>query len=88
MKQYIYKIIIFIIAVVLIYEFNIGKQINNYTNKLNAISSKEGRKDTVKKLREEIKKGVDKDRYLSKEDAKLINKFIQKISKELSEARN
>ena len=88
MKQYIYKIIIFIIAVVLIYEFTIGKQINNYTNKLNAISSKEGRKDTVKKLREEIKKGVDKDRYLSKEDAKLINKFIQKISKELSEARN
>ena len=88
MKQYIYKIIIFIIAVVLIYEFTIGKQINNYTYKLNAISSKEGRKDTVKKLREEIKKGVDKDRYLSKEDAKLINKFIQKISKELSEARN
>ena len=88
MKQYIYKIIIFIIAVVLIYEFTIGKQINNYTNKLNAISSKEGRKDTVKKLREEIKKGVDKDRYLSKEDAKLINRFIEKIKKELSEANN
>ena len=88
MKQFIYKTIIFIIAVVLIYEFTIGKQISNYSDKLNAISSKEGRKETVEKVREEIKKGIKKDRYLSKEDAQLINKFIQKIRKELSEANN
>ena len=88
MKQYIYKIIIFIIAVILIYEFTIGKQISNYSDKLNAVSSKEGRKDSVEKIREEIKKGVKKDRYLSKEDAKLINQFIQKIRKELAEANN
>ncbi len=30
MKQYIYKIIIFILAIVLIYEFTIGKQIDKY----------------------------------------------------------
>jgi hypothetical protein len=88
MKQFIYKTIIFIIAVILIYEFTIGKQISNYSDKLNAVSSKEGRKDSVEKIREEIKKGVKKDRYLSKEDAKLINQFIQKIRKELSEANN
>ena len=88
MKQYIYKTIIFIIAVILIYEFTIGKQISNYSDKLNAVSSKEGRKDSVEKIREEIKKGVKKDRYLSKEDAKLINQFIQKIRKELAEANN
>ena len=56
MKQYIYKTIIFIIAVILIYEFTIGKQISNYSDKLNAVSSKEGRKDSVEKIREEIKK--------------------------------
>ena len=88
MKQFIYKTIIFIIAVILIYEFTIGKQISNYSDKLNAVSSKEGRKDSVEKIREEIKKGVKKDRYLSKEDAKLINQFIQKIRKELAEANN
>ncbi|MBD1157446.1 hypothetical protein IDH10_04735, partial [Pelagibacterales bacterium SAG-MED20] len=60
----------------MIYEFTIGKQINKYTDKLNAISSKEGRKETVIKIREEIKKGVKKERYLSKEDAKLINQFL------------
>ena len=88
MKQYVYKIIIFIIATIMIYEFTIGKQINKYTDKLNTISSKEGRKETVTKLREEIKKGVKKERYLSKEDAILINQFLKKIQKELSEANN
>ena len=88
MKQYIYKIIIFVIAIIMIYEFTIGKQINKYTDKLNTISSKEGRKESVHKLREEIKKGVKKERYLSKEDAQLINQFLKKIQKELSEANN
>ena len=88
MKQYIYKIIIFIIAIIMIYEFTIGKQINKYTERLNAISSKEGRKDSVNKLREEIKKGIKKERYLSKEDAKLINQFLNKIKRELSEDKN
>ena len=35
-----------------------------------------------------IKKAVKKERYLSKEDAKLINEFILKIQKELNEASN
>ena len=88
MRQYIYKIIFFAIAVIIIYEFTIGKQINKYTDKLNTISSKEGRKESVNKLREEIKKGIKKERYLSKEDAKLINQFLKKIQQELSEANN
>ena len=88
MKQFIYKIVIFVVATILIYEFTIGKQINKYTDKLNAISSKEGRKESVTKLREEIKKGIKKERYLSKDDAQLINQFLKKIQKELSEANN
>ena len=50
--------------------------------------TKEGRKESVNKLREEIKKAVKKERYLSKEDAKLINEFIKKIQKELRETEN
>ena len=88
MKKFIYKMVIIIIATVLIYEFTIGKQINRYTDKLNTISSKEGRKESITKLKEELKKGIKKERYLSKEDAKLINQFLKKIQKELSEANN
>ena len=88
MKQYIYKVIIAIIAIVLIYEFTIGKLIKKYTDKLNFISTKEGRKELVISLREEIKKGVKKERYLSEEDALILNQFIKKIQKELKESEN
>ena len=50
------------------------------------VPSKEGRKEGVNKIREEINKGIKKERYLSKEDAKLINTFLDKIKKELEEA--
>mgnify|MGYP001206952829 CR=1 FL=1 len=40
--------------------------------------------DMVKnKIRNEIKSGLEKDRILSEDDAKLIKKFIEKISSEL-----
>ena len=86
MKSFIYKIIISVIAVILIYEFTIGKQISKYSNQISAFTSKEGRKEGVNKIREEINKGIKKERYLSKEDAKLINSFLNKIKKELEEA--
>ena len=88
MRQFIYKIIIVVLAIVLVYEFTIGKKISQFGGKVDAITSKEGRKETVNKLREEIKKAVKKERYLSKEDAKLINEFILKIQKELNESEN
>jgi hypothetical protein len=87
-KSFIYKIIISVIAVILIYELTLGKQISKYSNQLNILTSKEGRKESVNKIREEINKGIKKERYLSKEDAKLINKFINKIQRELKEAEN
>ena len=86
MKSFTYKIIISVIAVILIYEFTIGKQISKYSNQINNFTSKEGRKESVNKMREEINKGIKKERYFSKEDAKLINTFLNKIKKELEEA--
>jgi len=88
MKQFIYKTIIVIIAIVVIYEFTISKQIKQITKQSEVLLSKEGRKEGIKKLREEIKKAIKKERYLSKEDAKLINKFIQKIAIELKDVEN
>ena len=80
--------VVIVLAIILVYEFTIGKKISQFGGKVEAISSKEGRKESVNKIREEIEKAVKKDRYLSREDAKLINEFILKIQKELNEARN
>ena len=88
MKQFIYKTIIVIVAIVVIYEFTISKQIKQITEQSEILLSKEGRKEGIEKLREEIKKAIKKERYLSKEDAKLINEFIQKIAIELKDGKN
>ena len=88
MKQFLYKTIIAVIAVVLVYEFTIAKQIKKFSSQGDMFLSKEGRKESVDKIREEIKKAIKKERYLSEEDAKLINQFISKIIIELKESEN
>ena len=85
MKSFVYKTIVIVIAVVVIFEFTLGSKINEISSKFNYFSTKEGRKEGVVKIREEMKKAVKKDRYLSQEDAKLLNQFINKIRSELSE---
>ena len=80
--------VVVVISIILVYEFTIGKKISQFGSKVDAITSKEGRKDSINKLRDEIKRAVKKERYLSKEDAKLINDFLSKIRKELSEEQN
>ena len=88
MKQFLYKTIIAVVAVVLVYEFTIAKQIKKFSSQGDIFLSKEGRKEGLEKIREEIKKAIKKERYLSKEDAKLINQFINKIMIELKESEN
>jgi len=85
-KSFIYKSIVVLISIILVYEFTIGKQIAMFKDKADAIISKEGRRDSVNKLRDEITKAVNKERYLSKEDAILLNKFIKKIQTEIKDA--
>ena len=88
MRQFIYKVVVAVLAIILVFEFTIGKKISQFGGKVETITSKEGRKETINKLREEIKRAVKKERYLSKEDAKLINQFITKIQKELQEVED
>ena len=88
MRQFLYKTIIAVVAVVLVYEFTIAKQIKKFSSQGDIFLSKEGRKEGLEKIREEIKKAIKKERYLSEEDAKLINQFISKITIELKESEN
>ena len=88
MKQFLYKVLISIVAIVLIYELTLGKLIASYSDKINYISTKEGRKELVISLRKEIEKANKKDRYLSEEDAKLLSVFLKKIQKEIIESQN
>ena len=83
MRQYIYKTIITVLALILVFEFTIGKTINKFDQKIEAIFSKEGRKETIISIKNEMQKAVDKDNYLSNDERVLIRNFIKKIKQEL-----
>jgi hypothetical protein len=83
MRQYIYKTLIAVLALVLIFEFTIGKTINKFDKKIEALFSKEGRKNTIISIKEEMQKAIDKENYLSSDERVLINDFINKIRREL-----
>jgi len=69
-----------------VFKLTIGKLISNYEEKFDYILSKENIYQVKSKLRKEIKSGVEKDRILSSEDALLINKFLNKLKTEISDA--
>ena len=83
MRQYIYKTLIAVLALILVFEFTIGKTINKFDKKIEALFSKEGRKDTIISIKEEMQKAIDKENYLSSDERVLINDFINKIRREL-----
>ena len=88
MRQYIYKTLIAVIALILVFEFTIGKTINKFDQKLEALFSKEGRKITIISIKKEMQKAIDKENYLSEEEKLLINNFILKIKSELNSVKN
>lgn len=84
MRDYIYKVIIFAIAAIVIFEFTIGKEISQINEKVDYFTTSEGRKEIITSLKEEIEKANKKENYLDEEERVLIKNFIIKIKKELS----
>ncbi len=83
MRDYIYKIIVFSIALIAVFEFTIGKEISQINQKVNYFSTSEGRKEIITSLKKELKKANEKENYLDEEERKLVRDFIIKIKKEL-----
>ena len=85
MKIFIYKTIFFIICMFILYQFTIGKKIEYYEHKLKNLTTDQGRESIRNKVREELKKGINKEQILNTEDKELIKKIFTKIQKELNE---
>ena len=84
MRQYIYKILIAAITLIVVFEFTLGKAINKINNKIEIFSTKEGRKEMVISIKSEMEKAIKKDNYLDEDERILIKKFISKIKSELN----
>lgn len=84
MRNYIYKTLIAAIALIVVFEFTIGKTLNKITRQTDILLTKDGRKKMVGSIKVEMEKAIKKENYLKEEERILINKFINKIKNELS----
>ena len=86
MRNYIYKTLIAVIALIAVFEFTIGRTLNKITKQTDILLTKEGRKGMVSSIKIEMEKAVKKENYLDEDERILINKFIKKIKDELKSA--
>ncbi len=86
MKIFIYKSFLIFFLILILFKLTIGSLLNNYEEKVNNILSKENLVNIQNKLRDEMRSGIDKERMLSPEDAKLIRQFTNKLMLELKDS--
>ena len=88
MKNYIYKVIIAVIALIIIFEFTIGRKFEEINKITETFITKEGRDRTIFSIKNEMEKAINKENYLTDDERVLINKFIEKIKNELKVSKN
>ena len=72
-------------CLLILYQFTIGRKITYYEHKLINLTNDQGRELIRNKIRDEIKKGIEKDQILKPEDREILKQLITKIQNELNE---
>jgi len=88
MRSFIYKGLIITFIFIIAFEFTIGKRLDPIVQNINKFSNEQGRKELINKLRKEMRKGLNKEYILKEDDRILINRFINKLSNEISSFEN
>ena len=84
MKIFVYKTLFIFLCVFLLFQLTFGIKIKQLNDELEKFKSQKNIENMKNKLRDELRNAISKENYLSPEDAKLINDFIKKLQKELS----
>ncbi len=91
MKTFIIKTVIVFIGLYIFFEITIGPRLDYYKNKITRIEDKfttlKGRKDSISKIKIEMRKAIEKENYLTQEEKDLIVQFLNKIKEELKEGK-
>ena len=88
MKKFLIRTVIVIVAVFFLYQFTIGSEISNLKSTLASFSDKGKREMFKEKVKDEMRKGIKKEKYFDEEDRILISQFLKKILKELDLTNN
>ena len=83
MKIFLVKSVIVFFGVFFLFQATIGSQFESFRNSLDIFSSKEKRDVLKEKIKNEMKKGIEKENYFKEDEKVLISKFLKKIFKEL-----
>ena len=84
MKIFVYKALFVFVCIFLLFQLTVGVKIKQFERELDNFKSKENIENIKNKIRKELRNAVEKENYLSIDDAKLINEFINKLKQELS----
>ncbi len=84
MKIFLIKTGVIFFAALILFKLTVGSLYNSLQKKLDKQFSKDQIILIKDKIREEMRKGIEKDKILNDEDAKLIQKFIKKLLKEMN----
>ena len=88
MRLFVYKSFVIFIAIYLLYNFTIGKKIDDYEKKLVNFATDEGREKLRNLIRKEIKNTIDNENVFDPEDRVLVKRLLDKIKKEVEDAKN
>ena len=88
MKIFFYKALLVGFIFFVVFKLTFGSMISTFERKIYDLSSKESIEMVKEKIREEIKVAIEKDEFISKEDANLINNFFNKIRSDLNKQNN
>ena len=84
MKIFVYKTLFVTVCVFILFQLTFGMKIKQLNHELEEFQSKKNIESIKDKLRDELRNEISKENYLKPEDAKLINKFINKLKDELA----
>ena len=83
MKIFLYKLLISLVAFYIFFELTVGSKIDYIENIFNSLKDDNQRIIMKEKLKDEMRKAIKKENYLTDDERYLISNFIKKIKDEL-----
>ena len=87
MKIYIYKLLITLAFIYVLFQLTIGLVIKDVKKNIMELKSEENIETIKNKIRDEIKVGLEKEKIFNNDDAKLIRRILDKINIEINNTK-
>jgi|TARA_B100001057_G_scaffold336054_1_gene336838 hypothetical protein len=83
MKLFVYKTLIVIFFLYILFELTIGMRIDSINNQLNSFKDRNKRIEIKEKILSEMDKANQKESYFTDNERKVISNFVNKLLNEL-----